>query len=388
MKEEKKKITTRLKDFVRRYIFFRVSKEEKDYIRETTMDLDHRAFKIMLFFIFILQMIMIAYKCISKQLNFNERDVGYLFCYILLAFFMIISSALIEFFYKKRKPMPYFVVTAITVNIFYIWAAAITILDSFRGHEELTTFAYVALALTSFIMLEPWVLILDVICYSTFLNVFFALNPDLHLYSSIIVSSISIAILSCIVTVINFVRRLNSMNLQKQVSELNVTLKSRAYYDDLTGVRNRRFLTEHIDDVVYFGTNSTGVLMFDIDGFKNINDTYGHQNGDQCLKIIGNILSDATAKHNDCYSVRFGGEEFLMYFKHIKKENLIEVAEILRKTVENTEIPLLEGGTIKLTISVGASSGKVGNNYTSLINKADTNLYQAKSSGKNRIYYE
>jgi len=374
------------KEFLSKSIFYRVPKEEKEYVKNETMKQDYNVFRIMIFVILLLQIAMIIYKVVSSLNHFNIYDYCYLGTYAFLIITLIISYFITEYQYKNKMVNGYFITVSVQINFFFIWAVAISVIDSFRG-PELTTFAYVSLALTAFVMLEPWVFILDSFCYSIALILIFAFIPDLKLYPSVIISALSVFLLTAIIGTVNFNRRVRSINLQRQVADLNVNLSSYAYVDVLTSIHNRRYLTERIDTPLAIGAFPTGVLMLDIDDFKLLNDTYGHQSGDNCLEFLGKCFNELVKKYQShgTYAVRYGGEEFLIYFKSIDKNSLMQIGEELRSRVENSKISLTDGSSINITVSIGAAIAKTGMNYAALINEADKNLYKAKAEGKNRV---
>lgn len=153
-------------------------------------------------------------------------------------------------------------------------------------------------------------------------------------------------------------------------------------YDTLTDVYNRNILEYIIEpDTLLFkremGTDIS-VLLFDIDFFKQVNDTYGHVVGDRILKsVVENIKTVLTA---DNYFIRWGGEEFVIVLPNCPLEKAAEIAELLRTTVEsnNNEI-------CPTTISIGVAPYN-GINYKSAIDKADKALYAAKGKGRNCIH--
>jgi two-component system cell cycle response regulator len=125
--------------------------------------------------------------------------------------------------------------------------------------------------------------------------------------------------------------------------------------------------------------------MIDMDHFKEVNDTYGHKNGDLVLQTLAEIIKKSIRKSD--IAVRYGGEEFLIILQNIKDINdAINVAEKIRKNVENTEIELDSGKIIKKTISVGVSvypdQCKKG---WECIKFADIALYEAKKNGRNKV---
>ncbi|WP_457599811.1 diguanylate cyclase [Hydrogenivirga sp.] len=164
-------------------------------------------------------------------------------------------------------------------------------------------------------------------------------------------------------------------------------LQQQSYIDQLTGLYNRRFLDEIADklaaQVKRRGT-SLGILMIDIDYFKQINDKYGHDVGDRVLKEIANVVKN-NVRESD-YVVRFGGEEILVLLVDVKEGTAKKVAEKIRRAVENKVIEF-SGGVIKKTVSIGVSEfpedcdGK----FWQCIKFADVALYRAKEEGRNRV---
>lgn len=387
--EKVSKKSNKILDYIKNVIFFRVSKDEKDYIKKETLKTDHIVFRRMLVIVCICQIIMIIYRLAASFGDYSDRDKMYLIVY----FFLAVSSAILypisEYFARKGNAKAYFTVVPIAINIVYIWGCAIALLDS-KYSAELTTFAYVSLSLVAFIMLEPWVFILDSIGYSTILLCLFRFLPSLkeHFRAGVIISLITIALLTSIAATANFERRIEGLRVKRQNELLTDNLKLSAYRDELTRIHNRRYLTEHINDPINIGLHPSGALMMDIDRFKNINDQYGHQNGDIILQEVGKIIRKHLGTASKNYAVRYGGEEFLIFIEHTTQDDLVNFAEGIRKEVEDTDFVLLDSSIIKVRISCGASLAITGINYTQLINNADNNLYEAKRLGRNRTIFK
>jgi len=155
-------------------------------------------------------------------------------------------------------------------------------------------------------------------------------------------------------------------------------LKQRAYTDSLTGVFNRNYL-EEITDVI--DLKDYIVMLVDIDHFKRINDTYGHEIGDRVLSKFAELIKQNLRR--DDIIIRYGGEEFLVLLKNYRKQkkDSLKVAERLMDTIENTEF-----SGIRITVSIGINMDTdKSRNLTDAIKKADTALYKAKREGRNRI---
>ncbi len=158
------------------------------------------------------------------------------------------------------------------------------------------------------------------------------------------------------------------------------------YKDGLTEVLNRRFLEEKAHElfVKYTLTDtSVGIIMFDIDDFKKINDTYGHDIGDIVLIKLTQTVKKIIRK-GDLF-IRYGGEEFLIILPNSNIENTYKIAEKIRKEIENLSIEINDK-KLKFTISLGISEVNIlDNSLFDSIKRADVNLYKAKQKGKNRV---
>lgn len=160
-------------------------------------------------------------------------------------------------------------------------------------------------------------------------------------------------------------------------------IKRQAYIDELTQLNNRKSYNRRIDELITeyqrYG-NGFSVLMFDIDFFKSINDTYGHQKGDEVLIELSKIVRSIT-RAND-YAFRIGGEEFIVLLTHTNLENAIKFAEKLRSTIES-KLNILED--TKVTVSVGVTEIKEDDTENSVFKRVDVYLYHAKESGRNKV---
>jgi diguanylate cyclase (GGDEF)-like protein len=123
--------------------------------------------------------------------------------------------------------------------------------------------------------------------------------------------------------------------------------------------------------------------MIDIDFFKKVNDTYGHDKGDLVLKKITNILKQELRSTD--VLCRYGGEEFMIMMPEIRMEQAMYTAERLRKKVMDTDIELNSDKKINLTISLGVAESQIADSFDSIIKRVDEALYKAKDSGRNCV---
>lgn len=163
-------------------------------------------------------------------------------------------------------------------------------------------------------------------------------------------------------------------------------LKEQSLRDQLTGLYNRRFLEETLDKIVAQtkrrGT-TLGILMIDIDFFKQVNDTYGHDVGDRVLKEVSKVVVDSVRESD--IVVRYGGEEFMVLLIDVQNGKSEEVAEKIRRAVENHNIEI-SGRSLKKTVSIGVVEFPSDcDKIWQCIKFADVALYRAKEAGRNRV---
>ena len=180
---------------------------------------------------------------------------------------------------------------------------------------------------------------------------------------------------------------LKIQELQNELKKKNALLEQLSITDTLTGLYNRRYFYDHI------GTHSAkvkrhpahfGCLMVDIDHFKSINDTYGHDVGDKVLKRVSGIMTREMRSGE--VLARFGGEEFIVCLCEANEKEAIVVAERMRKAVEDANLAE-DDNPVKITISIGVviypQQGL--ENSDNVIKAADEALYHAKETGRNKV---
>ncbi|MBU4288072.1 MAG: diguanylate cyclase [Proteobacteria bacterium] len=175
--------------------------------------------------------------------------------------------------------------------------------------------------------------------------------------------------------------------LHESLQEKNRQLLEMANRDGLTGLYNHRYFHESVSKdfqraVRY--NESLSCVMFDIDHFKKFNDTYGHQTGDVVLKTLGGLVKKLMRDSD--LAARYGGEEFALLLYHTEAKDAYQIAERLRKTVEQYKFQA-EDLVLSVNISVGVASyyhPEISDAKT-LIECADKALYRAKEEGRNRV---
>lgn len=173
---------------------------------------------------------------------------------------------------------------------------------------------------------------------------------------------------------------------QKQIiSELGL-LKKEVYLDSLTGIGNRKYGEMNLNSFhQHFLAYSSryGVIFIDIDNFKSVNDTYGHDVGDRVLRMVAKTMLHALRPSDILY--RAGGEEFVIVVPGCNMERLKDIAERVRILVEISFLSIDGREPVNVTISAGASLSEPGSTIESMLKLADEKLYVSKQSGKNRV---
>lgn len=168
-----------------------------------------------------------------------------------------------------------------------------------------------------------------------------------------------------------------------QIETLKRELERISSTDELTSLYNRRFFLSHARQQLASPQRAEAcLLLLDVDQFKRINDTYGHDVGDDALRGCALVLQQ-TVRTVDVLA-RFGGEEFVVFLPDTPLDQATFIAERVRQRVEKTPLTL-DGQQIKMTLSVGCASSQQTSDLTSLIREADRALYVAKHNGRNRV---
>ena len=157
-----------------------------------------------------------------------------------------------------------------------------------------------------------------------------------------------------------------------------------AITDQLTGLFNRRYMSRHLNTLLSDGAKPVSFLMLDVDFFKQINDTYGHDVGDEVLREFANRIS-ANVRGIDL-ACRFGGEEFVVVMPDTDLSFAYMVAERLRQSVADAPFMVTSASKqLPVTISIGVAASQSGDTPEVLLKRADQALYRAKRDGRNRV---
>jgi diguanylate cyclase len=179
-----------------------------------------------------------------------------------------------------------------------------------------------------------------------------------------------------------------------EVSDLKAKLddvRKESLTDPLTGIHNRKAFDQELAQAVELARKEgepLSLFMCDIDHFKVFNDTWGHQTGDQVLRLVGHCLSE-NVKGRDT-AARYGGEEFVVILRQTGLASAVRLANQIRSNVEGKKLVKRSTGDIlgTITISIGVAELKPGESPASLVGRADICLYAAKNAGRNQVMSE
>ena len=185
---------------------------------------------------------------------------------------------------------------------------------------------------------------------------------------------------------------LNQLNKKLEIA--NRELESLSFTDSLTGIYNRHYFNKKFKELLNLsirGNTELSLIMFDLDNFKEINDTYGHQVGDKVLQMISQQASQVLQRDTD-FIARYGGDEFIIVLYDTSLEGTMLIAKKLKKAIESPREIELEDNTIEKAVQVSIGVTNILPEQTTdteeIIKKADQALYQAKKNGKSKIKTE
>lgn len=175
-------------------------------------------------------------------------------------------------------------------------------------------------------------------------------------------------------------------NSNKQLEFVNEKLKMAAIIDGLTGLYNRKEIQSQIEDALSrIEKEQFSLVMLDIDNFKQVNDTYGHQEGDTVIVALADILRNRRIGHKqNVSSGRWGGEEFMVLLRGTDADSAAYIADLLRESFANTSFKEIR----PQTVSLGVTQARQEDTVDSLCTRVDMALYRAKKNGKNRVEVE
>ena len=308
------------------------------------------------------------------------------------ALFLVSVAALVLTRYLKKN-LPKRAGCTVRLQVFYsvllmVWGTCVTVYDQ-RVSNSISVYLITSLTIAVVVNFTPFQ---AVTIYGFFLAVLYFMLP---LFQKISMdnygNNVNMTIMTLMAVFISVYRyasdRKNYLN-QQIIEEQNRRLSDAAVRDSLTRLRNRRFFDEKIDSLYQQCIDTRAamtVMMIDIDHFKIYNDTYGHQQGDECLRRMAWRL-EQELDEKDEYLIRYGGEEFLYIGIGVEEKAAAEKAKQFNKVIRELVIGPSDQDLRSITISIGICSRfpKEGEPWAEHIAEADAALYAAKNSGRDR----
>lgn len=197
------------------------------------------------------------------------------------------------------------------------------------------------------------------------------------------VTNITAVFLSIIIISYIFSKKENEA--ESKLMKYNDRLLKAANTDQLTGLLNRRGVMQYLSGLKDFSEYyCVSVAMADIDFFKKVNDTYGHDAGDEVLKAIADIFKSKC--QNGSIASRWGGEEFLLVFPNVNGDDTYMLLEQIRMAIQKSEINV-DGNVINATMTFGLTEWGFKSDLDNVIKEADDKLYHGKENGRNQVVY-
>lgn len=179
-------------------------------------------------------------------------------------------------------------------------------------------------------------------------------------------------------------RQKDELNLLNRQLLANMEkLNTMVYRDELTGLYNRHYLSEKLEPELAASHRQDALIMIDVDNFKHINDSYGHDAGDTTLVCLASIMESFCRRHR---VVRWGGEEFLIVLRDAPQDEALRIAEQIR--CEIADFPIVHGDiTFFCTVTMGLCAYEKERSFKQNVDRADRALYRGKNSGKNCVIW-
>lgn len=320
--------------------------------------------------------------------NFGEyNEVKKTYLSFLITFEVITIVFLVLAYYSKRKKD--YVIAPLIYRSFWGFSLLFIYASSYISMFEGKNIGMYCV-LISVVSLVPLLSGKELLCFATAQLIFISLvffQLDLS-----ITNKVSMVIYSGALLVLSRFLYLQQRKMLRMQQRLQFMVKN-AEEDPLTGLLNRRGLDRNIGTLLPYCLRSAsriGLMIVDVDNFKKYNDSFGHPQGDKCLKMVASELKK-TARRSSDLTARIGGEEFIIIVYDMKETELIAFAEKIRTNIENLKIkhsPML--GTPVVTVSIGVSSviPTTMRCMSDLYKTADKSLYVAKKSGRNVVVYK
>ena len=294
--------------------------------------------------------------------------------YFYLAGFIYSALASVLFFVLKKDSFIAQLLIYLSISVLLLFGAFIT---QNKPNSPAISFIAFLLIVPMFMLDRPYYMSFELLCASSIFCVWMYFVKDRDIWKADLMNTIIFTLVGIVIHVLVNSSRIKEFVLIKKI-------KSQKDLDELTGLKNKAALTREVNDFMGNNSNNEGILfMLDVNYFKTINDTYGHDVGDSVLSQLGEYLN---CKFSGEEIVgRFGGDEFIIFLKNENNvENALNIAdEIVSESAQKVKLPSDE---VKFSVSIGLAiyHGEE-KNYSELFKKADIALYKTKADRKIKV---
>ena len=285
------------------------------------------------------------------------------------------SALVISFFFifEKESIIPQFIIY-FTISLLFLFGCFIS-----QNNSEVPATTFIALLLITpmFMIDKPFYMTLELCISST---IFLIWMHGVKPYDVWMTDVINVIIFTVVSIFLNIIA--NSLRIKEFVLKREINIQKDT--DELTGLKNKGALTREINEFLADPLTDKGIMfMLDVDHFKDINDTYGHDIGDRVINQFGSFLGRKFI--NNEITGRFGGDEFIVFIKDTDNLDAVKniADDIDAGVLENVTLPE-EDKKVSISIGVAIYKGKE-TNYSEIFKKADTALYKAKENKKNKF---
>ena len=356
-----------LKTIKNYYCYCGIEKNEYNAIKKDAYVSNYKVWKLLHF----LMAFVFGFLFIGSFTN-SLMALNRLFYFIAFLYSLI---ATIVFINLKKDSLLAQLLIYLSMSFLFLFAAIISLT---KPEYNATTFVVLLVVTPMFMIDKPYFMTIELsVATTVFLVWMYGIKPDI-VWKIDAVNAITFTFVGSFLNIIANSLRIREFVLTKQIRIQKDT-------DEMTGLRNKGSLTKEINEYLSDKSMDKGLLfIMDVDRFKSINDTYGHDVGDDVIIQLGNILANKFTK--DEIIGRFGGDEFILF---VKNTNDVNTASYIAKDIVDSVSSgvKLPNKNQKLSISIGIAlyNGKE-KNYSGLFKKADVALYKAKGNATNRFF--
>lgn len=356
-----------LRTFIKYFCYCGISKEDYKAVKKDAYISNFVIWRVLHIFIAVVFGFLFIASLFDNPLKLNR--VFY------LSTFIYSAIVLVFFFILKKDSLIAQFIIYLSISLLFLTGCFIT---KNNPYDSATTFIALLLTTPMFMIDKPYFMAIELSAASTVLLVWMYQVKPYEVWQVDLINVIIFTIVGIFLNVIA-----NSIRIKEFI--LTREIKIQKDIDELTGLKNKGALTREINAFLADSSTSKGLMfMLDIDRFKAINDTYGHDIGDDVITQLGHFMESLSIE--DAITGRFGGDEFILFIKNT--DDLETAKTIADKIVKGASEKLsLPDALDNISISIGIAIYKgIEKNYSEIFKKADLAMYKAKADSSNRFY--